>query len=276
MKNASSTETLDARLSARLQKQDYSLYVVSNRPTLVEGLRQSLSPLQVNHVDGTGSPSFSKLVNTCITSSPTEYVIVCGDKARPTAGDVARMLLNLDDGFALVAPYRFGFFGFPKETVRKIGVFDERFVGGGCEDTDFVFRLVEADLGIYMSEEIEYLKMPSTWKQTRTTWFYLSKWRQLGGDTPTAAVRLLPEWRGPYDLGPSQPRKFKRFSDSIFRVEYYVFPHTKIIPLDTRVLPALYLAARGFARGVIGPLKCRVSESKIFRAVSDSIRGKVT
>jgi hypothetical protein len=117
----------------------------------------------IYHWDGTGYPSFSKLVNDCLTECPTEIFVFASDRVRPTSEDVYKMMNLIGQGYGLVAMYRFAFFGFCKELIRQVGYFDERYVGGGYEDADFWLRVWRRDIAIYESEEVEYKPGPSRW-----------------------------------------------------------------------------------------------------------------
>ena len=110
---------------------NHSSFVISNRPHLFDPIQRSIAPEPVRYFDGTGYPSFSKLVNSCVASADTETVILMSDKVMPGNADVTRLLELLAQGYATVAFYRLAFFGFKKQLLRNIGMFDERFVGGG-------------------------------------------------------------------------------------------------------------------------------------------------
>jgi hypothetical protein len=105
--------------------------------------------------------------------------------------------------------YRFGFFGFKKELMRKIGMMDERFVGGGHEDDDFYIRLVESKLPMYVSEEANYTVYSSTWDYSMSKKHFIDKW----GDYKLLGCvkRAIPEESINYDLGPSIPTTFLPF-----------------------------------------------------------------
>ena len=72
--------------------------------------------------------------------------------------------------------YSYGCFGFKKELIRQIGGFDETFVGGGWEDTDFRLRLYQANLPFYETREIPYLYKKSTWDYDKVVHIFYSKW----------------------------------------------------------------------------------------------------
>ncbi|WP_238528184.1 glycosyltransferase family 2 protein [Acetonema longum] len=147
-------------------------------------------------------------------SSWYEKIIICNDKARPTPAAVQKILTMLQDGWGLVGLYRFGFFGFKKDLIRKIGFFDERFIGGGYEDNDFTRRLKEANISYYESEEIDYIYLPTSWQYAKTNFtknHFFKKWREEGNVT----TRQMAEEDYPYDIGPLQNINFTTFDKSV-------------------------------------------------------------
>jgi GT2 family glycosyltransferase len=191
----------------------HSSFVISNRPHLFEPIQQSIFPEPVKYFDGTGYPSFSKLVNSCVASADTETVILMSDKVIPTNNDINRLLELLDQGYAMVAFYRLAFFGFKKQLLRKIGMFDERFVGGGFEDDDFYIRLKEANLGVYISHEIPYTKSSSGWNYSLAQGHFVNKW----GDVAQIGElkRTIEEEQYQYDLGTEIPVEFLPWDQSV-------------------------------------------------------------
>jgi GT2 family glycosyltransferase len=135
------------------------------------------------------------------------------DKVIPTNNDVNRLLELLDQGYAMVAFYRLAFFGFKKQLLRKIGMFDERFVGGGFEDDDFYIRLKEANLGVYISHEIPYNKSSSGWNYSLAQGHFVDKW----GDVAQIGElkRTLEEEQYQYDLGTEVPVEFLSWNQSV-------------------------------------------------------------
>lgn len=194
----------------------YSCYVISNKPQLFPNIEKSISPERVNYFDGTGYSSFSKLVNSCTAAADTEIVIMMSDKVIPTADNVRKVVSLVEQGYGFVALYRFAFFGFKKELMRRIGMMDERFVGGGYEDDDFYIRLHEANIAMYITEEVEYIKSSSSWNYDRSRIHFLQKWidTEHPNYNPEAKAssefvkRKLPEETCNYDLGPSINTKF--------------------------------------------------------------------
>jgi GT2 family glycosyltransferase len=196
-----------------MKSMNHSSFVISNRPHLFEPIQQCIFPEPVQYFDGSGYPSFSKLVNSCVASADTETVILMSDKVMPANEDVVRLLELLNQGYAMVAFYRLAFFGFKKQLLRNIGMFDERFVGGGFEDDDFYIRLKEADLGVYITHEIPYTKSSSGWNYSLAQGHFVNKWGNIiqNGN----AKRMLSEEQYNYNLGPAVPVEFLTWDQSV-------------------------------------------------------------
>lgn len=193
---------------------DYEIIIPSCRPQLSYEAQSCVKDFNNRIFNGYGYPSFSKLINDCIISSDYEKIIICNDKARPANLDIEKILTMLDKGWGVVAPYRFGFFGFKKDLIRKIGFFDENYIGGGYEDNDIILRLKEADVSYYESEEIKYIYLPTSWNYEKSGLaraYYETKW-ELKADV---YFRHLPEQDYKYDLGPSNNTNFTPFEKSV-------------------------------------------------------------
>ncbi|NBO99285.1 MAG: NAD-dependent epimerase/dehydratase family protein [Proteobacteria bacterium] len=196
---------------------DFTIVIGVKEETLAQPVVKSLHPLQTHILIGKDYPSFSKLVNDCITLSPTEIVIFCSHRVRPTPKDIERLLQRIDDGYGLATLYRLGCFGLRKELVRRMGFFDERFLIGGWEDNDFFLRLQEADIAYFEDESIPYIGGESLWKHPedkplKSKQHYNAKWDR--NETFMTMSRLLPEITH-YDIGESDKSVvFKKWSES--------------------------------------------------------------
>jgi GT2 family glycosyltransferase len=189
---------------------DYSCYLISNNIQTYSGISKSLEPETLKYFDGANYPSFSKLVNDCVHQADTETVIIMSNKVLPTVEHVKKTLNLLQDGFAFVALYRFGFFAFNKELFRKIGPLDERFVGGGYEDNDFYLRLYESNLSMYITEEVPYIRSASSWNYERSKGHFFNKW----GDTSNLIKRRLEDETYSYNFGPTTNQNFLEWKNS--------------------------------------------------------------
>jgi hypothetical protein len=177
---------------------DYTINIIVHDLELAKPVQESLHPLPVNIFNGAGYPSFSKLCNDVIINNPTEIVIIASYKVRPTPKDIENMLNLINFGYGLVATYRFAFFGFKKELIRRIGFFDERFITGGYEDCDFMRRIIENNISIYENEEVIYYFNKSTWDNTISRIHFLKKWLE---PEDYRIVRLLDDEKYEYDIG---------------------------------------------------------------------------
>jgi hypothetical protein len=207
---------------------DYSLYLISNKSVVYNEIQTGLDPEVLHFFDGTGVKNFSTLVNTCVASASTETVILMSDKVRPTKEHVDKTLKLLDDGYAFVGLYLFRFFGFKKELFRRIGFFDERYIGTGYEDYDFLVRLIENNLAFWTEESVPYIDSPSQWTINGHYPGYdhwCRKWKHhwvAGSHIPVAIERTVPEETYNYNLGPSVSTEFLQGQEKCFNSNY---PH---------------------------------------------------
>ena len=201
-------------------KRDYSIFLISNKPEKYAKIQESMLPELLYYFDGTGAANFSQLVNRCVEASPTETVIILSDRMLPTQADVQRTVSLLDKGFGFVGLYRYGFFGFKKELMRKIGMFDERYVGGGYEDYDFTLRLSMANIACVLTEDVTYIPGTSSWDYSKSIPHWVTKWEHDWDNGPDIGVPLfnkaLPEEVYDYDLGPSVPTNFLKGNENTY------------------------------------------------------------
>jgi len=196
---------------------DYTVNIIVHDLELAKPVQDSLTPLPVNIFDGKNYPSFSKLINDVIVYNPTEIVIIASYKVRPTQNDINKMINLINEGYGYVATYRFAFLGFKKELIRRIGFFDERFIGGGFEDCDIMRRCIENNIAIYESEEVIYHPKKSTWNYSSpdcvSRKHFLKKWLEPKNNKVT---RLLHEENYDYDIGVSDTNiEFLNISRSV-------------------------------------------------------------
>lgn len=175
-----------------------SIIIITHDVNIVSEIVNDLSPLPVSIFNGAGFPSFSKLVNSAIVSAENDNIILINYKARPQKEHIFKILELLDKGYGYVGLYRFGFFGINKNLIKKIGFFDERYVGGEYEDCDFVRRHLENNIACYEAEEIEYHHKKSLWNNSIAKQFFNQKWTH---DYPNGIIyKNLPEEQYDYDL----------------------------------------------------------------------------
>lgn len=173
--------------------------------------------------------SYSELINDTVATSPTEFVIIISDRTVPKVNEVEKILELLQSGFAMATQYSTGFMGFSKQLIRKIGWWDERFIGGGYEDDDWVLRLRLANLAYYESEEATYDKSwvtplrPKSGESCKLSYpWFIRKWLRTGA----SICRIQPEedylkYAG--KLGDDRPdieRSWKNWSHSVIGVMF--------------------------------------------------------
>jgi hypothetical protein len=220
---------------------NYSIYLINNDRSVFDEMQECLKPDTLQYFDGNGYSSFSQLVNSCVASSPTETVIIANYKSRPTPEHVHKTLRLLNEGYAFVGLGKFKFFGLKKELFRKIGMFDERYVGGGHEDYDFIVRLIENDLALYMTEEVPIHHATSKWANPDGVYpghgHWATKWKHYwtkGAMLPDKLERTMNEEKYDYDLGPSVPTKFLNCRENSYTEgnhcsEFFYMPLASIV-----------------------------------------------
>lgn len=92
--------------------------------------------------------SFSQMINESVIITESEFMIFINPKSEVKPDDVYNIIDDLCDGYALSTVIAFGFWGCTKQLFNKVGLMDERFIGGEYEDDDFIIRLIENDLAI--------------------------------------------------------------------------------------------------------------------------------
>ena len=114
------------------------------------------------------------------------------------------MIDLLEQGYGLACLYRFAFFGFHKDLIRRVGFMDERFVGGGFEDCDMLRRLMMHDIAYYEAECVPYIHKKSTWNYSRSEKFFWQKWSH-DDDNKIVTQNIPDETHPEYDkkIGPS-------------------------------------------------------------------------
>lgn len=204
---------------------DYTVYIPSHRDALAQETKACFNNHPCKIFNGTNYPSFSKLINDCIVDCPTEIIIICSDKVRPTEEQITEMLDLINQGYGITGLYRFGFFGFKKELIRRIGFFDERFIGGNYEDADMIRRLREADISYYENDKVKYTRMPTSWNTSNAQKIFKTKWKE----TMTTLKRLLDEENYDYNIGESIPCKFLSWENTVLLSGSLSFKDIKVL-----------------------------------------------
>jgi len=180
-----------------MQQDKYSIIIPSNNFPLAQQAKNSLQGIECEIFNGKNYPSFAKLINDCILSAKEEIVIIVNHKIRANFLHIDKMKYLIAKNYALVCLQNFHLFGFKKDLIRKIGFFDERFLGGGSEDADFIRRLIEAGLAWYDEVGVPVINLKSTWNGKVGEEMLKKKWEEKNG----TFKRLLPEENYDYNLG---------------------------------------------------------------------------
>jgi len=119
------------------------------------------------------------LWNDCVSSTTTNIVIICGDKARPTIENINKGIDLIEQGYGSVQMFSMGFCVLHKSLINKIGWMDER-INSGYQHHDFMLRHKYYDIAYYESSEIDYVNLPSSphfWSGDNG--FYNKKWKEV-------------------------------------------------------------------------------------------------
>lgn len=132
---------------------------------------------RVKVIFNTTKSGYAQLANQCILESKTEYVIVASDKIRVTTVDIKRIEDKLTEGFAFVCTQSMHIYGFSKDLINKIGLFDSGFTSSCFEDTDWMNRLFMDNLSLYFSFETRVAQIKSGWVPDNLNQkYYNTKW----------------------------------------------------------------------------------------------------
>lgn len=158
---------------------------------------------RVKYIKNTEGRNFPKILNQLIENVETEYVIYVNWRYRPAKENILLAFEKLNEGYGLVdlsAPLLCTVFS--KHLVAKIGLFDERFVGGHCVDWDMIYNLMFYNVAHYNVDVCYHddsLATPNN--PTYTTWFandpvnvvnyreFAKKWIRDGNEV----TRMYPE-----------------------------------------------------------------------------------
>jgi hypothetical protein len=116
-----------------IQRQEHELTKLSDKFQIERWYRKDRNPSKY--------VSFSQMINDAIDDTDSEFMIFCNPKTKFVSEDIEFILEKLSNGYCFASVVGFGFFGFPKELIRRIGMLDEKFIGAEFEDDDFVIRM---------------------------------------------------------------------------------------------------------------------------------------
>ena len=176
---------------------------------LAQGAKDCLQGFPVEIFDGTDYSSYAKLINDCIMTAKEEVVIIVNHKIRANALHIYKMLELIRKGYGLVCMRNFYFYGFKKDLIRRVGFFDERYLGGGCEDADLIRRLIENNIGWYDSVEVPLIMMRTSWDQSKAYEHFYKKWKD------GKLERLMKDEKYDYNIGSYKGSRFLNLSHTI-------------------------------------------------------------
>ena len=131
--------------------------------------------------------SFSQMINESVYLANSEFIIFINPKANPTQDDIEKIINDLCSGFCLSTIIAFGFWGTTKQLFREIGLLDERFIGGGWEDLDFMNRIKVANKAVrfryYYEQYLNNDRQNISENKVIAHSIYHDKWLNINGKT---------------------------------------------------------------------------------------------
>ena len=99
--------------------------------------------------------TYSQVINEAICETSSEFIIFINPKSQIQVDNIDEIITKLCSGYGIVTLIGFGFWGATKELFREVGLLDERFIGGGWEDVDFLLRVRIKDIAMYIGHRYE-------------------------------------------------------------------------------------------------------------------------
>lgn len=94
--------------------------------------------------------SYSQMINESVENVDSEYIIFVSSKVKVTSDDITDIIKKLCSGYSFVSKVGFRLFGTTKQLFKRVGMMDERFLGGEFEDVDFALRLKMLNVAVYL------------------------------------------------------------------------------------------------------------------------------
>ena len=149
-------------------KRPNNIAICLNAPTVKRALEQKQQLLEIEsefniewdiraeRIEGRMT-SYSQMINESVIATESEFMVFINPSTQPTVQDINTIIDDLCNGYAMSSIIAFGFYGLTKEVFRRIGMMDERFLGGNHEDTDFLLRLKQSNFAVnYRFRENQY------------------------------------------------------------------------------------------------------------------------
>jgi hypothetical protein len=144
--------------------------------------------------------SFSKVVNTCVSSAPSDRVILIFGSVLPTPGAISAIKYELAKGIGVSASCEFRLFGINRQVCKHVGAFDENFQSCEYNTRDYLLRCIMANISITLthatvprSVSLSKVEQPSYSDHTR----WEAKWLFTANGN---IMKLLPEKSHSYNF----------------------------------------------------------------------------
>lgn len=194
---------------------DYSIFCLADSVDAYRMAQAKIHPEKLWYYKTLEEFSLSKIINNCAELSPNENVIIFTEFLTPTIEQIQQLVSLLNQGYGFASLQGFAFFGFKKELLRQIGMFDERYLPSGQESDDFMNRMIESGYEFHMTANIRPINSFGDWLNAQHRWnshclFHKQKWSYKEENGKMFATRLIPEEKYKYNLGPNIETKFLR------------------------------------------------------------------
>lgn len=187
---------------------------------------------KVSYLKNPHGKHFTKIFNELLKYETTEYQLLINWKYRPKLENILIAKEKLEQGFGLAeltGPIQCSLYS--KHLFTKIGLFDERFVGGHCVDWDIVYSMFYNDIAHYCEAlETPDYSMGTKDNPTFTTWLgdcgnrenytkFAIKWKENGTELQRVMKEKNYNDRKLFE-GKYEERTYLPFSESIVSLEW--------------------------------------------------------
>ncbi len=131
------------------------------------------------------SLTYSQLINESVMDAKSEFIVWLGSKSKANFDMIDELLLLVCSGYCWASEFNVSVTCSTKQLFRKIGMYDERFIGGEMEDVDWYFRMKYHDIAFFeRGNEEAYPPVYGTWQNLRGIAHnvFHEKWIELNPD----------------------------------------------------------------------------------------------
>jgi GT2 family glycosyltransferase len=197
------------------QTTDYSIFYLADSIDAYRAAQAKVHSERLWYYKTYEESSLSKIINNCVEQSSNENVILFTEFVTPTQEQIQKIAALLREGYGFVSMQGFAFFGIKKELLRRIGMFDERYIPSGQESDDFINRMTEAGYKFYLTDELKPIHNFGDWLNAQHRWnsyceFHNKKWVQRDENGKIFVNRMIEEEKTNYFLGPAVNDKLLR------------------------------------------------------------------